>query len=380
MIESHAELAHENARSRNLTGAAADPTPALVAVPTSTPIVLDLLPTPAGLLPRDRHPAYVYIARLAPGSRRTMAHALTVVAGLFGRTVDEVHWESLRYQHTQAVRARLASALAPATVNKTLAALRGVLREAWRLGLMDAEDYHRAVDLPVLPGERLPRGRALARRELQRLFEACARDESANGRRDAAVIAVMYGGGLRRSEVVALDLADYDPDACQLRVRDGKGRKDRIVYATSGVKLALAAWLAVRGDEKGPLFWPADGRSRPLVTRRMSDPAVRLLLQRRAKQARVRAFTPHDLRRSFISDLLDAGADMATVQRLAGHANVQTTSRYDRRGEEAKRRASELLLVPFVGLRERRRSGSATCEPSGMATRGPAEGEESGEA
>jgi integrase len=213
---------------------------------------------------------------------------------------------------------------------------------------MTAEDFHRAADLPGVRGERLPRGRALSRRELQRLFEACAKDGSTKGRRDAAIIAVAYGGGLRRSEIVALDFGDYEAESSQLRLRDGKGRKDRLVYAAGGVKAALDVWLAVRGGEPGPLFWPADGRGRPLVARRMSDPAVRLLLQRRAKQARVRAFTPHDLRRSFVSDLLDAGADMVTVQKLAGHANVQTTARYDRRGEQAKRQAAGLLHIPYV--------------------------------
>ena len=90
------------------------------------------------------------------------------------------------------------------------------------------------------------------------------------------------------------------------------------------------------------------GAGDPLVNRRMTDQAVLMLLRRRAAQARVPAFTPHDLRRTFVGDLLEAGADMVTVQKLAGHANVQTTARYDRRGEETKRRAAELLHVPFV--------------------------------
>lgn len=299
-------------------------------------------------VPRDRHPAYVYLARLASGSRRTMADALTVIAALFGQTPDSMHWAGLRYQHTQAIRAKLAETRTPGGVNRILAALRGVLKEAWRLGLLDAETFHRAADLPGIRGERLPWGRALSRRELQKLFQVCAKDQSPAGRRDAALVAVLYGGGLRRSEVVALDLGDYDGATTELRVRYGKGHKARLCYATTGTKLALDAWLAVRGEDPGPLFWPADGRGRPLVNRRMTDQAVLLLLRRRAQQARVQPFTPHDVRRSFISDLLDSGVDMVTVQKLAGHANVQTTARYDRRGEEAKRRAAELLHVPFV--------------------------------
>jgi site-specific recombinase XerD len=82
---------------------------------------------------------------------------------------------------------------------------------------------------------------------------------------------------------------------------------------------------------------------------RLTDQAVWHILQQRRKQANVKTFSPHDLRRTFISTLWDAGADGVSIQRLAGHANIQTTARYDRRGEEAKRRAAEMVYVPFAG-------------------------------
>jgi len=79
----------------------------------------------------------------------------------------------------------------------------------------------------------------------------------------------------------------------------------------------------------------------------MTAQAIYLAMLKRAQGARTSEFSPHDLRRTFVSDLLDAGADLATVQKLAGHSSSDTTRRYDRRGEETKRRAVDLLPVPY---------------------------------
>ncbi len=300
--------------------------------------------------PADQHPALVYLARLAPGSRRTMRTALETMARLLtgGQySMEIMAWPALRYQHTQALRTLLAEQYAPATANKMLAALRGVLKECWQLGHMAAEEYHRAANVGTVRGTSLPRGRALKMGELRALFAACADDSTPAGARDAALLAVLYGSGLRRSEVVALDLADYDSETDALTVRAGKGRKARLCYTAEGSQAKLAAWLGMRGMAPGPLFCPVR-KNGVVQLRRMSADALRKALTKRGRAAGVAAFSPHDLRRTMISDLLDAGADISTVQQLAGHANVQTTARYDRRGEIAKRKAAKLLHVPQV--------------------------------
>jgi len=280
-----------------------------------------------------------------------MKTALNLVAALLtsGRCdAFSLDWGALRFQHTAAIRAALAERYAPASANHRLAALRGVLKAAWNLGQMPTEEYHRAINLPPVRGESLPRGRALSPGELRMLFLMCAGDVKASGARDAAMLAVLYGTGLRRSEAVALDLRDYDIETGALTVRSGKGNKARIGYASRGAHEALQKWLFLRGEVEGPLLLPVLKSGR-IVFRRMTDQAILATLLKRAKQAGVKHLSPHDLRRTFISDLLDAGADISTVQKMAGHANVTTTTRYDRRGEVAKQKASELLHVPFVG-------------------------------
>lgn len=297
----------------------------------------------------DQNPAAVYLASLESATgRRTQKQALDAMASLLTSGAADClsfPWQNLRYQHTAAIRAQLMTRYKPATVNKFLSALRGVLRESWRLGLITAEEYQRATDLQSVKGETLPAGRELQPGEISGLLASCETDLTPAGARDAAIIALMYGCGLRRDEVTGLDLESYDPESGRLVIL-GKRSKERTAYLVNGAAAAMADWLAVRGQASGPLFWPIN-KAGKLDNRRMTNQAVYNLLEKRAELAGVRKFSPHDMRRTFVSDLLDSGADITTVAKMAGHSSVQTTARYDRRGEQAKQKAAGLLHVPY---------------------------------
>ena len=139
-------------------------------------------------------PAAVYLASLAPTGRRSMAGRLKYVAGLFNQAYESLPWQQLRYQHIAAIRSKLQEQqLAPATINATIYALRGVARAAFNLGSMSAEDYQRLKDVKPVKGERLPTGRALNVGEITALLDTC--DASPIGTRNAALISLMYSGG-----------------------------------------------------------------------------------------------------------------------------------------------------------------------------------------
>lgn len=291
----------------------------------------------------EDHPVAVYLAGLSPSSRRTMLGALNTVAqiglGNEDATAWDVPWHQLRFQHTTAMRAFLQERYAHSTANRILSAVRGVLKAAWKLGLMNADAYQKAASVTSVKGESIPAGRALAHRELAALLAGC--DRSPLGIRDAAVIGLLYGCGLRRAELVTLSLADYKKEEGELVVR-GKGNKERLA-PLGGAAPLLERWLAQRGPRPGPLFWGLGNRNRG---RRLTDQAVYNMLRKRAVAAGLPPLSPHDFRRTFVGDLLDAGADLVTVQKMAGHASPTTTSRYDRRGQKARHKAAGLLNIP----------------------------------
>jgi hypothetical protein len=131
--------------------------------------MIDIIPTsPLALsltqeLPADRQPARLYLARLSTGSRRTMTQALHNLAGLLTdgqNTAFTLNWAALRYQHIAALRIRLAERYTTTATNKMLSALGGVLLEAYLLGQMADDDYHRTIDITPIPAQTPPRGSA----------------------------------------------------------------------------------------------------------------------------------------------------------------------------------------------------------------------------
>lgn len=150
--------------------------------------------------------ALIYLAGLSASGRYTMQQALNLVAGLLSKGRDDAAsypWPGLRFQHVTAIRTRLEEAgYKPATINKIIYALRGVLRAAWLSGQMSAEDYHKAICVKTLKDETLPAGRELQGGEITALMETCERDPGPAGVRDAAIIGMVYSAGLRRAEEI----------------------------------------------------------------------------------------------------------------------------------------------------------------------------------
>ena len=306
---------------------------------------------PITTIPNQENPSLVYLASLSPGSRRTMRQALDAMAThLTSGACDHrtLPWGMLRFQHTQALRAILLENYSAATANKMLSALRQTIKMAWSLGYMSADEYQRATDLKAVKGETpdAAAGRALAYGEWLGLFAACQVDDGPAGVRDAAIIGLMKIAGLRRAEVATLQLSNFNQETNTLTVKGKRNKTRTVPIEDRGAIDALSDWLYLRGGVPGALFTRIR-KGGNILADQLSDQAIYSILQKRGEEAGISAFTPHDMRRTFAGDLMDAGVDLVTVQKLMGHSDANTTAGYDRRGEVAKRSAVKKLQVPY---------------------------------
>lgn len=217
---------------------------------------------------------------------------------------------------------------------KYLSHLRGLLDYAWRSGRSDRN---------VLDGFQLKsRGSrsvpvALSVEEARRLVEACPR-ETTLLRRDRMAVLLLYGCGLRTSELCQLNVQDVDAQRAEVLVRRGKGDRERVVPVPGGVLSELRAWLLERGGKRGPLLRTEAKR------RRLAAKDVCRIVGQAARAAGLpSAVTPKTLRHSYATHLMDRGVDLAVISSLMGHRSPAETGVYLHVLEGRPRQAVERL-------------------------------------
>ncbi len=267
--------------------------------------------------PIDRYIEHLAIER-AYSSHTTAAYRRDLERFARYLAQQDIDWPACRHQHVWGyIGALRAQGLGARSIQRHLSAVRRFFEFLRRHGEIEVNPAT-AVSGPK-QARRLPK--ALDADLSSRLFDNTA--ETAKDKRDAAMLELFYGSGLRLAELAALNVGDLDLDDAMVTVL-GKGNKERRVPLGSHSIRAVRAWLATRPgvDSEAPLF---TGRGESRISHRT--------VQNRVKAAATKslgsdALHPHMLRHSFASHLLESSGDLRAVQELLGHANLTTTQIY----------------------------------------------------
>ena len=227
---------------------------------------------------------------------------------------------------------------------QSLVAIRGVMREAYKLKMIDADTHIGIGLIKYQVAKSQGTGRALSAEEQVGLIEVCQADENTlMGLRDATIFYVLLKLGLRRSEVIKLDVKDVKFKTNKIRI-DGKGGKVVHLDLVEPLKTHLLKWLDARGRTTGALFPPfAPKHGTIRVGKRMSPQAIYAIVRRRAAQADIPTPQVHDFRRTFITVGTKAGIPIEIMRELARHENISTTASYQRFDDEDRREALEQI-------------------------------------
>lgn len=272
-------------------------------------------------------PADLYIARRStPASQATARSALNTAARALGfSTYTDCDWV-LEYRQAALIRAAV-NALSPGWAKVVWSTVRQVTMTARSMRLIDSDSAVSILELPAPRGSGGRRGRTPDDSEVGRLLDVAAQDPTLRGRRDAAVIAVLAGGGLRAAET-RLHVSHFDAVSGRLDVVAGKGRRRRTVPLPRWAVVLLEEWITASGVT-GHLLVGVDRWGN--LTGPLSGQALNDIVQRLAADAGLGHLTCHSFRRYAITGVLHV-ADVGLAQLLAGHADVSTTIRsYDAR-------------------------------------------------
>ena len=255
--------------------------------------------------------AYLHRRNYSPHTIENYGRDLRLFFAPLDKAPSAVSWRDIAVFIQQQRQAQLAAA----TINRRLNALKHFFE------YLVMEDQTCASN-PVKPSHFLRLGRPLpkplAQDQVRALFTQITHPM------DHALGLLMLRCGLRVSEVARLRLRDLDWTQQSLRVEQGKGRKDRIVYVSADVLAALRTCLPARPEvvPDGLVFWNQKRPHRPL-----SPKGIQKKMERYAKAAGIKA-SCHSLRHTFASNLLEAGAEVISIKELLGHASIASSERY----------------------------------------------------
>lgn len=268
----------------------------------------------------------------SPNTVSAYRRDLTGYAGWLGRHGRALH-DVQRGDLERFVAERRSSGAAPATIARQLSAIRMLHRFLVDEGLR-ADDPTADLD-----GVRVPSGlpKALSEHDVERLL-ASVTGTDAVALRDRALLELLYGTGARISEACGLSLADVDLQEGSARLF-GKGARERLVPLGTCAREALHAWLTLGRPQLAPVRWARRGDAEAVFLNRrggrLSRQAGWAIVQRHAERCGLAAhLSPHVLRHSCATHLLDHGADLRVVQELLGHASVSTTQVYTKVSQE----------------------------------------------
>lgn len=293
------------------------------------------------------NPVDAYLDTLGSNqSKRVMLSMIQQFVNVFQMDKDKepipakkMNWGALNRQAVLfALSKRKDSGVSLSGLRLMLSAIRGVAREAWIMKLIRTDTYTRVKEIKAPKGSTVPSGRALPLSQMNTLLDACRENTGPTSARDLAMLSVLMVCGVRRSELVSINISDLDIEDRSIKIK-GKGNKERMIYLDDEALADLREWIDdYLPHEDGPIFTRI--RSGGDVTSdRLTDQAVRYILEQRCKQAGMEVVRPHDMRRSFATHMLDT-VDPLTVQDMMGHSSVETTKKYDRRGEKRKKDAA----------------------------------------
>jgi integrase/recombinase XerD len=246
------------------------------------------------------------IRRLSPKTQQSYIRTIKNLAAFLGRSPDKASFEDIRRFQLHVAQ----SGVGTGALNATVTALRFFFRVTLkRYAIIEHTAFiHEPRKLPVV----------LSPEEIARFLDA------APGLKYKAALSVAYGAGLRASEVVSLKISDIDSERMVIRVEQGKGRKDRYVMLSPHLLELLRAWCKA-GRPQGWLF-PGQNRVNHLTTRQFNR-ACHVAAHMAGIDKRV---SPHTLRHSFATHLLEQNIDIRVIQVLLGHAKLDTTALYTR--------------------------------------------------